>query len=155
MAWQPGGGTRKDSSYTGAPARQRINAQRRNRGRTTVKREAQRIVDSLTSSSPEDIRKYIELLRTALGEYSQVVRRSVVHYLVIVFLFEVVLSAKTVELSLGPVKLSRASDILIFIPILAAFVFNETLVASLNYASRARLMTAAFQVWNKEGEKIT
>jgi hypothetical protein len=92
--------------------------------RKTVK---ERVADSFAEEGSEYIEKYIDMLREEWRSVTTSLSRTILLTLGLVVLFELLLRADTIELTLGPAKLTEPSPILRFIPALIAYLLYEEL----------------------------
>lgn len=94
---------------------------------------ANRVMKSFESTDREEMVKYLEWLRDTASKSEEKTRRAVLYALIGIVAFEILEIDTKSELSLGPLKLSDPSPVILFIPVAVAFFMLEAFVSITKY----------------------
>src|ERR1035438_847812 len=111
-----------------------------------------RVQDSFHEDDRENVFKYLDWTRSTLLDYSQSTRRTSTIMLLVVAVFELVVSSRNSSISISSLRVTRSSVAFEALPVLLAFFFLQQCIES-NKADQLFIIFAeAFKIWSQKGE---
>jgi len=108
---------------------------------------------SFGTDAHDDVTKYLDWLSSTIGDISQSLRKTVALLLSLMAAFAIVNGSPNAELSIGSIKVSNSSLVIIFLPALISFLFFQVIRDTLQLVARGRAFTEAFSIWSSDAEK--
>lgn len=112
-----------------------------------------KIADSFSEETQEKALQYLEWLRICINDVYANMRRSSGIALVLAAIFELVVSSKTLELSIGSFRISGGSVVLVFIPAVIAYSHLQAVTDFIRLVDLRNLHIATFNKWLPEAEQ--
>jgi hypothetical protein len=112
-----------------------------------------RIADSFSGDTQEKAFQYLEWLRACINDVYANMRRSSGVTLVLAAIFELVVSSKRLELSIGSFRISGGSVVLVFIPAVIAYSHLQAITDFIRLIELRNLHIATFNKWLPEAEQ--
>ena len=100
------------------------------------------------STVQEKLTNFLGAIRETQRDYSEGIRRSVLLLLLLMAVFELLSSTAVSEFTLGPIRMTTASSIQVYIPTLVAYLNLETFMLALRASNLTRAYEEAFRVWH-------
>jgi hypothetical protein len=113
----------------------------------------QRVSHSFYSNGHDDVAKYLDWLSSTISDIGQSLRKTVALMLSLMAAFAIVNASPKAQLSIGSVKVSNSSLVIIFLPALISFLYFQVGRDTLQLISRSRAFTAAFSIWSFKAEE--
>src|SRR5215469_7159527 len=85
----------------------------------------QRVSHSFRYGAHDDVTKYLDWLTSTIGDISQSLRKTVALLLSLMAAFAIVNASSDAELSIGSIKVSNSSLVIIFLPALISFLSSH------------------------------
>lgn len=118
-----------------------------------VKSVRDRVRDSFSGDKKEqDAEKYVEWLLETLRATGKSIRRSAVVMLLLMATFELILTLKVAEVSIGIIKISQAGVLLTFIPAAVMYFLLELVIVECREEEYLDALSQAMAIWNPKAE---
>lgn len=110
-----------------------------------------RVLNSFSDNSKEEVSKYIDWLNVAMSNYARSIQRNGLLALLLIAIFELVINSKNEQISLESFRIYKGSVILQFIPALVSYLYLQLFIDTAKQDALGRALSAAFKRWSVKG----
>jgi hypothetical protein len=112
-----------------------------------------RVKEAFQESDKEQAIKFLDWLRPTILDYAASIRRTSLAIILLVAVFELVISSKGAKVTIGSFEIARNSVVLVFLPALIAYLYMQTAWDSARSDYLTTAFTTIFKVWSPNAEK--
>lgn len=118
-----------------------------------AKKLDERVKEAFTENDKEQAIKYLDWLRPTILDYAASIRRSSLVMILLVAIFELVISAKDIKITIGSFQVARGSIVLVFLPPLIAYLYMQAFWDTVRADYLREAFVAIFKIWSPKAEK--
>jgi hypothetical protein len=105
------------------------------------------LLEAFTDAPRDEVLKFLEWLRESLYCSEENVRRSIVHIVLAVAIFELVAFAASDDITIGPLKIPNTSLFLALIPPYVAYAILQSLISTERYDVNRWIFKRMLETW--------
>lgn len=112
-----------------------------------------RIEEAFQKGDKDQAIQYLEWLRPTMLDYASSIRRTSIAMVLLVAIFELVVSSKNIKITVGSFQIARDSIVLVFLPSLIAYLYMQTIWDTVRNDYLSEAFKTIFKIWSDNAEK--
>ena len=112
-----------------------------------------RINDSFSTDDKDSLKYYLDSVAGAWKDYADGIRRSATIMLILIAVFELLLSNSAQRVTFGPVVLTGVTTVITFIPTVVAYFYYESWTYLIAFGDISKVYSTVFAIWNPTAEE--
>jgi hypothetical protein len=106
-----------------------------------------RINDSFDGKDKEQTFQFMDWMRATILDYGQSIRRNATIMILLVAVFELIVSSSNTAISIGSFKIARGSIALVFLPAITSFLFLQIILDTQKVGRLIDAFNKVFKIW--------